>query len=82
MAVKGREQRFMIYELLGMAGSDDPELRPKQEAAELIRLTCEASALFESEKFEEAGVAYGKILSCFPGDPVARAMLAEPELRG
>ena len=82
MAVKGREQRFMIYELLGMAGSDDPELRPKQEAAELIHLTCEASALFESEKFEEAGVVYGKILSRYPGDPVARAMLAEPELRG
>ena len=80
MAVKGREQRFMIYELLGMANSDDHELKPEKGAAELMRLTCEASALFESGKFEQAGVAYGEILSRYPGDPVARAMLAEPEL--
>ena len=80
IAVKGREQRFMIYELLGIAGSDDPELSPKQEAAELIRLTGEASALFESEKFEEARVAYGEILGRHPGDPVAKAMLAQREL--
>ena len=70
----------MIYELLGIAGSDDPELSPKQEAAELIRLTGEASALFESEKFEEARVAYGEILGRHPGDPVAKAMLAQREL--
>lgn len=80
VAVKGREQRLMIYELLGTAGRDDPELRPKEEAADLIRWTCAASALFEGGKFEEAGAAYGEILDRYPNDPVARAMLAEPEL--
>ncbi|MBI5323255.1 ABC transporter substrate-binding protein [Bradyrhizobium sp.] len=81
MAVKGREQRFMVYELLGVAGSDDPELRPAKDAAELIRLTREASDLFESEKFREAAAAYRRILSRYPGDPVARAMLSVPEVR-
>jgi class 3 adenylate cyclase/ABC-type nitrate/sulfonate/bicarbonate transport system substrate-binding protein len=27
--VKGRDQEFMVYELLGIAGSDDPELMPE-----------------------------------------------------
>ena len=28
--VKGRETEIMVYELLGIAGSDDPELRAHQ----------------------------------------------------
>ena len=70
----------MIYELLGSAGSDDPELRPEDNAVELIRLTCEASALFESGRLNEAVAAYTHILGRYPDDTVARAMLAEPEL--
>ena len=70
----------MIYELLGIAGSDDPELRPEDNAAELIRLTREASNLFEAGRFNEAAVAYGQVLSRYPDDAVAKAMLAEPEL--
>jgi class 3 adenylate cyclase/ABC-type nitrate/sulfonate/bicarbonate transport system substrate-binding protein len=82
VAVKGREQRFMIYELLGIADSDDPELRPEDGAVELIRLTREASALLESERLNEAVAAYTQILGRYPDDTVARAMLAEPELNG
>jgi class 3 adenylate cyclase/ABC-type nitrate/sulfonate/bicarbonate transport system substrate-binding protein len=80
VTVKGRAQRFMIYELLGIAASDDAELRPAEDAAELIRLTGEASALFEAGKFREAAGAYRALLGWHPGDPVASAMLAEPEL--
>ena len=81
VTVKGREQRFMIYELLGIADSDDPELRPAEGAADLMRWTSEASALFEAGKFREAAGAYRELLDRYPGDPVAGAMLAEPELR-
>jgi hypothetical protein len=70
----------MIYELLGIVGSDDPELSPEDNAAELIRLTSEASTLFESGRFNEAAAAYGDILGRYPDDAVAKAMLAEPEL--
>jgi adenylate cyclase len=80
VTVKGRAQRFMIYELLGIAGSDDPELRAAENTAELIRLTSEASILFEAGKFREAAGAYRALLGRHPGDPVASAMLAEPEL--
>lgn len=80
IAVKGREQQFMVYELLGIAGSDDAELKSDKDVTDLIRLTCAASNLFEQGRFEDAAAAYRKILGGFPGDPVARAMLAEPEL--
>jgi class 3 adenylate cyclase/ABC-type nitrate/sulfonate/bicarbonate transport system substrate-binding protein len=76
VAVKGREQRFMIYELLGIRGSDDPELREEDGAAELSQLTGEASALFEAGRFKEASVIYEEVLVRYPGDPVARTMLA------
>jgi class 3 adenylate cyclase/ABC-type nitrate/sulfonate/bicarbonate transport system substrate-binding protein len=80
ITVKGREQRFMVYELLGIADSEDPEVRPEEDAVELIRLTCDASALFESGRFKEAAASYRKILDQYPDDPVARAMLAASEL--
>lgn len=80
VTVKGREQRFMIYELLGIAGSDDPELSAPRDVTERIRLTSNASALFEAGRFTEAAIAYQALLERFPEDPVAQAMLVEPEL--
>jgi hypothetical protein len=80
IAVKGREQRFMIYELLGVRDSDDPELRPTEQALALSELTRSASELFEDGKFRQAADAYRKILVRHRDDPVADAMLSEPEL--
>jgi class 3 adenylate cyclase/ABC-type nitrate/sulfonate/bicarbonate transport system substrate-binding protein len=80
VVVKGREQRFMIYELLGIAGSDDPELRPGLESIELSEMTATGSSLFEAGKFYEAATAYQRMLDRYPGDPVATAMLNMPEL--
>jgi class 3 adenylate cyclase/ABC-type nitrate/sulfonate/bicarbonate transport system substrate-binding protein len=80
IAVKGREQRFMIYELLGVRESDDPELRPAEHALELGKLTEMASAAFESGRFREAAEAYRDILVRYPDDPVAKAMLGMSEL--
>jgi adenylate cyclase len=80
IAVKGREQRFMLYELLGVRDSDDPELRPTEQSLSLSTLTRSASELFEDGKFREAANAYRQILARHRDDPVADAMLNEPEL--
>ena len=75
VAVKGREQRFMIYELLGVRDSQDPELRPAEAAVELSELSQSASDLFEGGDYQTAGKAYRQILSRYAEDPVAKAML-------
>jgi class 3 adenylate cyclase/ABC-type nitrate/sulfonate/bicarbonate transport system substrate-binding protein len=80
IAVKGREQRFMIYELMGISGNDDPELRPDAGAAELSEMTRAASGLFEAGDYRAATNAYRRILDQFPSDQVAKAMLDMPEL--
>lgn len=33
VAIKGRQQEIMVYELLGFAGTTDPELRARPSAA-------------------------------------------------
>lgn len=72
--VKGREGAFMIYELLGIKGSDDPELQGRREAHELSGMTWEASDYFERGEFADAARCYSKILEVFPGDPVALSL--------
>jgi class 3 adenylate cyclase/ABC-type nitrate/sulfonate/bicarbonate transport system substrate-binding protein len=74
--VKGRKREFMIYELLGIRDSDDPELRASDDAARLCELTGEASISFERGEFEHAARRYADILREFPDDPVARSLLA------
>ncbi|VIO75028.1 adenylate/guanylate cyclase domain-containing protein [Bradyrhizobium ivorense] len=80
VVVKGREQRFMVYELLGIAGSDDPELRPNPDAVELSEMTRAASSMFEAGNYQAAASAYRRIFDRYPRDPVARAMLHTSEL--
>lgn len=75
LRVKGRESAFMVYELLGIKDSDDPELRGHREANRLSEMTWDASGYFERGKFVEAARGYRKILELFPGDPVARVLL-------
>jgi class 3 adenylate cyclase/ABC-type nitrate/sulfonate/bicarbonate transport system substrate-binding protein len=79
IAVKGREQRFMIHELLGVRDSKDPELRPAETAVQLSELTRSASDSFEAGDYQTAANAYRYILSRYPNDPVAKAMLDVPE---
>ena len=75
--VKGRKQAFMIYELLGIAGSADPELAPRRRDERLSELTAAASAGFEAGALEAAADAYRALLREFPDDPLAKAMLTE-----
>jgi adenylate cyclase len=73
--VKGREQAFMIYELLGIAGSSDPELAVRPGDEKLSEMTWAASARFEQGDLAGAAEDYRAILQVFPADPVATAML-------
>jgi adenylate cyclase len=74
--VKGRKREFMIYELLGIRASDDPELKPPDNAARLCELTQDASSYFERGEMDEAARRYEDILRVFPDDPVAKSLLA------
>jgi adenylate cyclase len=52
--VKGRKREFMIYELLGIKASDDPELKASEHAATLCDRTGEASICFERGELDQA----------------------------
>jgi class 3 adenylate cyclase len=77
--VKGRKTEFMIYELLGLRASDDPELRVRGRDEQLSAMTWQASQQIEGGDFAAAERAYRAILENFPGDPVAKFMLMECE---
>jgi adenylate cyclase len=74
--VKGRKQDFMIYELVGLANTDDPEVEARPADRRLSDMTWLASNCFEAGDLESAGRRYREILQQFPDDGVARSMLA------
>lgn len=74
--VKGRKQEFMIYELMGLADTADPELNAGPAERELAGMTGAASALFEAGDLEGASRSYQQILRQFPKDGVASSMIA------
>ena len=73
--VKGRKTEFMIYELLALRASDDPELRIRDGGERLSAMTWKASSYFEQGAFDEAARGYREILQTFSNDPVSEAML-------
>ena len=74
--VKGREHAFMIYELLGIRDSDDPQLAVPDGFERLREMTLAASSCFEKGRFDEAAQRYEEILKEFPDDTVAKSLLA------
>ena len=74
--VKGRKHEFMIFELLGIRDTDEPELKVRGNDKELSEMTWRASSCFERGEFAAAGDRYREILQRFPNDPVAKAMLS------
>jgi hypothetical protein len=74
--VKGCKTEFMIYELPALRGSYDPELKVRDGEEQLSAMSWKASQLFEAGAFAGAGQAYRAILGSFPGDRVAKFMLA------
>src|SRR5207247_3642436 len=77
--VKGRKTEFMIYELLALRASDDPELKVRDRDEQLSAMTWQASEQIEAGDFAAAKRAYRAILENFPGDPVSKFMLTEYE---
>jgi class 3 adenylate cyclase/ABC-type nitrate/sulfonate/bicarbonate transport system substrate-binding protein len=75
--VKGRKTAFMIYELLALRASDDPELRVRDRDEQLSAMTRDASENFEAGDFAAAECAYRAILKVFPDDSLAAFMLGE-----
>jgi len=73
--VKGRKTEFMIYELLALRASEDPELRMRDRDQQLSAMTWVASNYFQQGEFDAAANGYREILQAFPNDPVAKAML-------
>jgi adenylate cyclase len=65
----------MIYELLGVRNSDDPELKLAEDDQKLSDMTWGAARCFERGEFAAAADRYREILQLFPSDPVAMAML-------
>ncbi|OCK54472.1 hypothetical protein LMTR3_26745 [Bradyrhizobium sp. LMTR 3] len=74
--VKGRQHEFMIYELLGIRDSSDPELAAAAGIERLCQMTRTASDHFERGDFDHAAQRYEEILRVFPQDPVAKSLLA------
>jgi class 3 adenylate cyclase len=72
VSVKGRQSRFMVYELLGIRDALDAELRAGDDAIELCALTSAAMATLKSGRIAEATMRYDAIVDKFPGDAVAR----------
>jgi class 3 adenylate cyclase/ABC-type nitrate/sulfonate/bicarbonate transport system substrate-binding protein len=72
--VKGRKTEFMIYELLAIRTSDDPDLRVHDRDEQLSAMTWQASQKFEAGDFAAAERAYRGILKEFPEDALARLM--------
>jgi hypothetical protein len=75
--VKGRRTEFMIYELLALRPSDDPELKVRDRDEQLSAMTWHASQRFKAGDFPAAERAYRDILKSFPEDSLARFMIAE-----
>ena len=73
--VKGRKQKFMIYELLGITKTDDAELKALADDWKLNKMTWVASGCFERGDGAGAMRHYREILKLRPNDPVAKAML-------
>ena len=74
--VKGRKHEFMIYELLGIRDSKDPELTAPDRYETLCQMTQTASSYFEQGKLDQAAQLYNAILLEFPGDPIAKSLLS------
>jgi adenylate cyclase len=73
--VKGRKHEFMIYELLGLRNSDDPELALSGDDEKLSEMTWGAAMCFERGELATAADRYRQVLQLFPNDSVAIAML-------
>jgi hypothetical protein len=65
----------MVYELLAIAGTDDPELAPRAHDEELVTLSANAAELRSAGDTVGATRAYQELLDRFSDDRVTRLLL-------
>jgi class 3 adenylate cyclase len=75
VSVKGRQSRVMVYELIGIRDTDDPELSADDAATRLCTMTTCAMTALTAGHLIEARVKYEKLLAEYPSDPVAGFMV-------
>jgi class 3 adenylate cyclase len=75
VSVKGRQSRVMVYELIGLRDTADPELSAADAATRLCSITACAMTAMTAGHLTEARVKYREILAEYPSDPVARFMV-------
>ncbi|MFI5002110.1 MAG: adenylate/guanylate cyclase domain-containing protein, partial [Reyranellales bacterium] len=74
LSVKGRLGEFLVYELLGIAGSDNPELKAGDRDIARCEMTATAMASLTGGRVAEARGLYEKLLAAFPDDKVGLMM--------
>ena len=74
VAVKGRRAEFLVYELLGIVDSIDPETKASECDILLSRLTTEAMECLVRGMFAEARDRYENLTKQFPADKTARQL--------
>jgi adenylate cyclase len=75
--VKGRRQELMIFELLGLRDSDDPETMASQTDIDLARMSSETVTLRLQGDLQGCTDLYRAILARYPDDEVTRLLLEE-----
>jgi adenylate cyclase len=74
LSVKGRHGEFLVYELCGVAGSVDPELKAGERDIVRCRMTTKAMECLTEGRVAEARDRYEELLAEFPDDKMARLM--------
>jgi len=75
LSVKGRHGELLVYELLGVAGSVDPELKAGERDIVQCRMTTMAMACLTDGRLAEALDRYDELLAEFPDDKVMRSVV-------
>ena len=79
VVVKGRQGEFMIYELLGLKDTEDPELMPGAGDLERAAYATQAAAALAVGDRSAAQLIHLETIAQFPNDAVAHALLAALE---
>jgi len=82
ITVKGRQQAFVVYEPLVIAGEDDAQLAPAPDDLQLQALGEQALAQRAAGDVAACIAAYRAILDLRPDDEATRRLMAELEPEG
>ena len=82
VTVKGRRSKILIYELMGVYGSNDPSIEPSASEVILAHKTYEAFEALREGSIEKARELYKAILDENPTDGIAKIVLKRLTIEG